>query len=149
MATLRLVPATGNPVEITQASVLIGRDPACEVVLADGSVSRKHARIELRDDRWYVVDQGSANGTFLDSVRATDTPVRSGQELRFGAVSFRVEISSPEAGATVLTDVGPVATVVQSPPPTAFSPAAVPTAAASPRPVAPWTRNRLKRTGRT
>src|SRR5512138_2305969 len=96
MATLRLVPATGNPIEVTQESALVGRDPACDVVLPDGSVSRKHARLELRGGTWFVVDQGSANGTFLDSVRATDTPVRSGQEIRFGALSFRVEILGGE-----------------------------------------------------
>jgi pSer/pThr/pTyr-binding forkhead associated (FHA) protein len=126
MATLRLVPATGNPIEITQASVLVGRDPACDVVLADGSVSRRHARLEQREDAWFVVDQGSANGTFLDSVRATDTPIHGGQELRFGAVSFRLEISGGEVGATVVTDVGPFPTVMQAPSPT------VPTHAATP-----------------
>jgi len=122
MATLRLMPATGNPIEITQDRVLLGRDPACDVVLADGSVSRKHARLEQRDGQWFVVDQGSANGTFIDSVRATDTAMRNGQEIRFGAVSFRIEVMAGEPGATVLTE--PIATLLQPPEPTA--PAAPP-----------------------
>jgi predicted component of type VI protein secretion system len=115
MATLRLVPASGTPVEITKDLVVVGRDPSCDIVLSDGSVSRKHAHIEKRGLVWAVVDQASANGTFLDSQRVADARLRTGQDLRFGAVSFRLEIvgeiidtgatlmpTSLEAGATVM-----------------------------------------------
>lgn len=102
MVMLRLVPASGSPIEITRENALLGRDPSCEVVVADGSVSRKHARIEHRAGAWIVTDQGSANGTFLDSQKIGETRVRHGQELRFGAVAFKVEIPGDEdLGATV------------------------------------------------
>ncbi len=102
MATLRLVPASGSPIEITRNESLLGRDPSCEVMVADGSVSRKHARIEHRAGAWIVTDQGSANGTFLDSQKIGEARVRHGQELRFGAVAFKVEIPGEEdLGATV------------------------------------------------
>src|SRR6266496_2314036 len=102
MATLRLVPASGSPIEITRNESLLGRDPSCEVMVADGSVSRKHARIEHRAGAWIVTDQGSANGTFLDSQKIGEATVRHGQELRFGAVAFKVEIPGEEdLGATV------------------------------------------------
>ena len=118
MAALRLVPASGPPVEITRESTLIGRDPICELVVSDGSVSRKHARIERRGESWAVVDQGSANGTFLDSQRVIESTVRTGQELRFGAVAYRVEVEGEEdeGGATVITGGVPEATVLQSGP---------------------------------
>src|SRR6185503_6340229 len=104
------------PIEIGQDQVLVGREPTCDVVLTDGSVSRKHARIEKRGRLWTVVDQGSANGTFVDSQRITETALRSGQELRFGSVAFRVEIEGEEtAAATILTDT-PDATVVHTAP---------------------------------
>ena len=76
MVMLRLVPASGSPIEITREESLLGRDPSCEVMVADGSVSRKHARIEHRAGAWIVTDQGSANGTFLDSQRISDSPLR-------------------------------------------------------------------------
>jgi hypothetical protein len=102
MATLRLIPASGTPIEITREESLLGRDPSCEVMVADGSVSRKHARIEHRAGAWIVTDQGSANGTFLDSQKIGEATVRHGQELRFGAVAFKVEIPGEEdLGATV------------------------------------------------
>ncbi len=142
MATLRLVPGTGNPIEVSQDSALVGREPSCDIVLPDGSVSRKHARFERRGATWYVIDQGSANGTYLDSQRVGETSLRDGQELRFGAVSFKVAISGEEAGATVLTEMEPGETVLQ-PAAQGAPPAASPTrpAAALPpppgRPVAP------------
>jgi FHA domain-containing protein/uncharacterized protein DUF4864 len=136
-AGLRLVPASGAPIEIGQDQVLVGREPICDVVLTDGSVSRKHARLEKRGRIWTVVDQGSANGTFVDSQRVTETTLRSGQELRFGSVTFRVEIEGEEAaGATILTD-APEATVVHSAPPPPPRPAVPPPPAPPPPPVRP------------
>jgi pSer/pThr/pTyr-binding forkhead associated (FHA) protein len=116
MVMLRLVPASGTPIEITREDVILGRDPSCEFVVADGSVSRKHARIEHRAGAWIVTDQGSANGTFLDSQKIGESRVRHGQELRFGAVAFKVEIPGEEdLGATVanVPVLDDVATVMQ------------------------------------
>jgi len=139
MASLRLVPASGSPIEIDQDQVLVGRETTCDVVLNDGSVSRKHARLEKRGRSWMVVDQGSANGTFVDSQRIAETTLRSGQELRFGAVSFKVEIEGDEViEATMLTD-APEATVVQPVKPALppSRPPAPPVAPAAPRAAAP------------
>jgi predicted component of type VI protein secretion system len=134
MAMLRLVPASGSPIEVTRDQVVVGRDPAGDVVLPDGSVSRRHARIERRGTSWAVVDQGSANGTFLDSRRVAEEVLHHGQELRFGALSFRVEIEGEEdPGATVAGFVHPEATYVAptplAPPP---APARPPSAPARP-----------------
>jgi FHA domain-containing protein len=125
MAGLRLVPASGAAaVDVLGDSALVGRDPTCEIVVSDGSVSRRHARLERRGDAWVVVDQGSANGTFLDSQRVIENALVNGQELRFGAIAYRVEIEGAEedTGATVVTGAMPEATVIQggplySPPP--------------------------------
>jgi hypothetical protein len=126
MATLRLTPASGPAVEIDKESAVVGRDPSCEVVVNDGSVSRKHARLERRGDGWAVIDQGSANGTFLDSQRIADGPLRSGQELRFGAVSYQVEIEGEE-GATIVTSMPEVTMLQQPAPPPPPRPPAPPT----------------------
>ena len=152
MANLRLMPAAGGgPVEVAKDQTLVGRDPTCDVVVGDGSVSRKHARVERRGASWYVVDQGSANGTFLDSQRVAEAQLHSGQEVRFGAVAYKVEIEGEDAATTILTT-GPEATVIaptpiappsrpQPPahpaPPRPAPPAAAPPAPAAPRPPAP------------
>jgi hypothetical protein len=111
MPTLRLIPPLGEPIEVTRDLSVVGRDPLCDLVLPDGSVSRRHARLERRGDTWFVVDTGSANGTTVDSQRVTEAVLRAGQQLRFGAASFRVEIEGAEE--TMFS--GPTDATVQSP----------------------------------
>jgi outer membrane biosynthesis protein TonB len=143
MAVLRLVPASGAPVEINKEQAVVGRDPACDVVVSDGSVSRRHARLEQRGTAWFVVDQGSANGTFLDSHRVAETAIKDGQELRFGAVMYRVELESEEMAATIVgARPEPEATLMQpmvtpAPPPPAPPPMAAPPRPAPPKPPVP------------
>jgi pSer/pThr/pTyr-binding forkhead associated (FHA) protein len=48
--------------------VLVGRSPSADLRLDDPSVSRLHARIEMRDDGVYVEDLGSRNGTVVEGV---------------------------------------------------------------------------------
>jgi hypothetical protein len=111
MPTLRLLPPLGEPIEVSRDLSVVGRDPGCDVVLPDGSVSRRHARLERRGDTWFVVDTGSANGTTIDSLRVAEAVLRTGQQLRFGASSFQVEIEG--ADETMLTE--PLDATVQSP----------------------------------
>lgn len=145
MSSLRLIPlAGGKPHEIDRDEVLIGRDPGCDIIITDGSVSRKHARIVRRAGGWAVVDQASANGTYVDSQRVADVGLRNGHEVRFGAVSFRVELAEPEMdlAATVSPDQQQGATVIQQPgminvhtAPTSETPR--PSLGSGPRPPAP------------
>ncbi|MFC3109287.1 adenylate/guanylate cyclase domain-containing protein [Undibacterium arcticum] len=46
------------------ASIVLGRDASCQIVIADRKASRLHARIERRRDKFFLVDQ-STNGTFI------------------------------------------------------------------------------------
>ena len=143
MSTLRLIPTSGSPIEITTDPALLGRDPACDVVLNDGSVSRRHARIERRGDAWAIVDQGSANGTFLDSHRVTDASLRDGQELRLGSVTFRVEaegavdLNATIGGSGEATVVQPSPSRPSPPPPVPSASAATPPPPRAPAPPPP------------
>jgi hypothetical protein len=137
MATLRLVPGSGSPIEVDKDSAQVGREPSCDVVVADGSVSRRHARIEKRGATWFVVDQGSANGTFVDSQRTAEAELRGGQELRFGAVSFKVEIEGDELGATVAMPSPVTAPAARPAPPPPPPPPPAPVARPVPPPPLP------------
>jgi len=57
------------------ASVVLGRDAQCDVVIADRNASRQHARIECRRDKFFLVDQ-STNGTFVAFVREAEVVLR-------------------------------------------------------------------------
>jgi predicted component of type VI protein secretion system len=90
MTILRLVPAVGAPLDIQRERTLIGRDPAADLVVNDPSVSRRHAVIEKRAQAWVVVDQRSANGTWVNDTRMDEALLQGGEQLRLGAVCFEV-----------------------------------------------------------
>jgi len=70
----------------------IGRSSECDVQLLDHQLSRVHARIERRDDGYWLEDLGSRNGTFLAGTRVS-APVRlaPGDELSLGGLAVIFE----------------------------------------------------------
>jgi hypothetical protein len=76
-----------------------GREVGNTIVCADdSSVSRRHARLELRADGAFLEDLGSSNGTFLNGVRmSTPSPVMNGDEIVVGSQAFRFDVAIPQA----------------------------------------------------
>jgi hypothetical protein len=62
----------------------IGRSPDCEIFLDDVTVSRNHAVLIDRDGVYWVEDQGSLNGTFVNRKRIDSAPLEEGDELQIG-----------------------------------------------------------------
>ena len=62
----------------------IGRSPDCPVFLDDVTVSRKHAVVLQRDGHWYIEDQGSLNGTFVNRRRVESAELTEGDEIQIG-----------------------------------------------------------------
>jgi hypothetical protein len=62
----------------------IGRSPDCDIFLDDVTVSRKHAVLVQREDAYYIEDQGSLNGTFLNRRRIESGRLENGDELQIG-----------------------------------------------------------------
>jgi pSer/pThr/pTyr-binding forkhead associated (FHA) protein len=84
----------------------IGSDAARELCLPVSGVSALHARIVRDGERWKLIDQVSANGTYVNGKRCTMSFLNSGDRLAFGPVecSFvlpdRVAVRDPaSAGA--------------------------------------------------
>ena len=92
MSVLRLIPLKGEAIVVDADEALVGREANCNVVVSHPSVSRRHALIKRKQDVFFVVDQGSANGTFVDSKRIVDATLKDGCVLRFGSASFKVEV---------------------------------------------------------
>jgi pSer/pThr/pTyr-binding forkhead associated (FHA) protein len=75
------------------SEVTIGRDPTCDCLLDDRTVSTNHARLSYHHNQWWVEDLGSRNGTYLNSeFISTPTVITSSDELRFGEVACTVDI---------------------------------------------------------
>lgn len=52
---------------IKDSFTMIGRDPKCELVINHESISGSHACISKIDNAFYIEDNGSSNGTFINS----------------------------------------------------------------------------------
>jgi hypothetical protein len=62
----------------------IGRSPDCGIFLDDVTVSRRHAVLMQRDGSFFIEDQGSLNGTFVNRRRVESAQLEDGDELQIG-----------------------------------------------------------------
>ena len=74
-----------------QTELLIGRHDTCDVVLTNLSVSRKHARLVYRDERWIVQDLQSTNGTLVNGTRVGRCELRPGDSLVVGEEHLKID----------------------------------------------------------
>jgi pSer/pThr/pTyr-binding forkhead associated (FHA) protein len=70
----------------------IGRNVNNTIYVEDDFVSATHAMLTFRGRSWFVEDQGSTNGTYVNGHRI-DRPVALsfGDELTFGRVRMRLD----------------------------------------------------------
>lgn len=91
--------AASEQLRFATAEVTLGRHPSCEWVLADETVSSRHARLVFHHDHWWLEDLGSRNGTFLNGDALNAPVVLTNQDhIRCGQVSFTLHIEAlPQA----------------------------------------------------
>ena len=74
----------GETFELSAEQTTIGRSPDCDIFLDDVTVSRNHAVLVERDRHFFVEDQGSLNGTFVNRRRIDNQELENGDELQIG-----------------------------------------------------------------
>jgi Inner membrane component of T3SS, cytoplasmic domain len=87
----------------------IGRDPGCDVVLADPTVSRRHAVVSVSSGQPLVDAGSSTNGIQLDRGRADRVALGPTQAFSIGGTTFRVvqtsaaqlPLAAPTLGSSV------------------------------------------------
>jgi diguanylate cyclase (GGDEF)-like protein len=79
----------GTRYPLGTATVVLGRDPACDIRIVDQSVSRRHLRIHLDEAGYAVEDLQSTNGTFINDEPASARLLKDGDYLRVGNWIFR------------------------------------------------------------
>jgi pSer/pThr/pTyr-binding forkhead associated (FHA) protein len=79
----------GQRFEIHVPLAHIGRGSHNDIVIQDDSVSETHAKLQRRDDGWYVVDAGSTNGTYVGGQRlSAERRLDGAPDVRFGGVKM-------------------------------------------------------------
>lgn len=81
--------------ERSAARFTIGRSTENDFVLPCKSVSRFHARFEQRDDGWWVLDDRSTSGTYVNEERVEATRLRHGDVIRLGGTIVKLTDSKP------------------------------------------------------
>ncbi|MEK6375407.1 MAG: adenylate/guanylate cyclase domain-containing protein [Acidobacteriota bacterium] len=69
----------------------VGRTEGNDIVLNHPSVSRKHAKFEIRDDKWWLVDLKSTNGVKVNGNLVTEAQVVAGDKLSIGSVLLELK----------------------------------------------------------
>ena len=97
-------------VPVPSSGLRIGRDRANDLTLTDPQISRRHARVWEDGGRYYVRDERSTNGTFVNGVRITGTrEIGPGDRLRVGSSVFELregrhaQVSRPGVRPVMLT----------------------------------------------
>jgi hypothetical protein len=139
-------PQGGQAHEVTlQGTVaVIGRDPACELVVSDPKCSRRHAVLEAGPQGMTIRDAGSANGVFVNDRKVERAPIKEGDLVRLGDVVLKVLpeempgtlMMGPEDMDAVAAGQPPAAAAPEAAPPAAPAPASLPPAPPGRRPEA-------------
>ena len=74
-----------------KGDVAIGRTEGNDLVLNHPSVSRKHARIELRNGKWWIVDLKSTNGVKINGNLISEAQISSGDKVLVGSVQLELK----------------------------------------------------------
>ncbi len=95
IADVHLKVQTGRKVQERQlqlGAVTVGSDPACEVVVDDAAVSRRHCVVQLSEKGVSVRDVGSRNGTLLSGARIVEVFIEPGAVLELGDSKLWIEL---------------------------------------------------------
>lgn len=91
-------PEAGRIFEIVKPRVVIGRAQA-DIVIGDIQCSRQHAAIEVLDDKVFLVDLNSTNGTWMGEERVTRVEIENRAEFEIGTTTLMLIRSATEHGS--------------------------------------------------
>ncbi|HPD14043.1 MAG TPA: sigma 54-interacting transcriptional regulator [Planctomycetota bacterium] len=95
-------PESGKVFHLPPGQYVAGRGAGADILLADDSVSRRHASLTVSEDGVTLLDLGSHNGTRVNGQPVKSAQIVEGDEVRFGDSRAVLERSAAGAGATVI-----------------------------------------------
>jgi len=84
-------PGSGQLLPIALGTLVVGRSSSADLRLPHASISRRHARLQRRGERFFIEDLGSQNGTYLEEERlSAEREVLLGQRIHIGPAVLRL-----------------------------------------------------------
>lgn len=81
-------PVEGHLYALAHGRVTIGRAPECDIMIEEGSVSKRHAELIIQPGNCRIHDLSRANGVFVNGNQAEDAPLNPGDVIRLGRIEF-------------------------------------------------------------
>jgi predicted component of type VI protein secretion system len=125
----------GKEISITAAEFRIGKDPSCQLKPASG-VSDKHCAFLVKQGKLFLVDLGSAEGTFVnDSKISAEVELKPKDKVKVGPLLFEVKIeaAAPSAKPAVAAPAAKPAVTAPAAKPAVVAPAAKPVEKVEPK----------------
>jgi pSer/pThr/pTyr-binding forkhead associated (FHA) protein len=101
--------------KVNHNEILIGSSPSNSIVIKEHTLSKKHLKIIEEDGSWFVIDQGSTNGSFVDEeqlIPGKRTKITSESVVSLGD---KVTLFFPEEAESAI-DINPPATAIEEAP---------------------------------
>jgi S-DNA-T family DNA segregation ATPase FtsK/SpoIIIE len=86
-------PDSGKVLQCSVSRAVIGRTGS-DLPIQDDEISRRHAVVETRDDRYFLKDLRSTNGTFVDERRITEVEIFDRSEFRVGTTTCMLIVAA-------------------------------------------------------
>lgn len=77
-----------------KAQTIVGRDVKCDVRIEDAGVSRRHFCILEQDEKFFLQDVGSSNGTFVNNQQTLWQEITNGDHIACGATELQFLIEN-------------------------------------------------------
>jgi pSer/pThr/pTyr-binding forkhead associated (FHA) protein len=139
---LKLEGVVQKELPLLEATVTVGRLADNTLQIDNPAVSGHHCRIVLDQQEYFVEDNNSTNGTYVNGHRVTRTQLKNGDELMIGKHTVVFEDAAEDSGhitlsgalprsdTTMVLDTRKAQEILNPKPPAAPAPSAAPAAAA-------------------
>ena len=82
-------------IPLTNSTVSLGRNLDNDIVIDHPRISRHHAQLRFRDDRWWLIDLESANGTAINGQPVHEAILHPGDIISLAGSEIGFELEKP------------------------------------------------------
>lgn len=77
-------PKAGTTIPLSQPDLLVGRGEQCQIRIPDPHLSRIHCRLRFAQGWWFIQDQNSLNGVYINGHRVQAARLNPGDQIQIG-----------------------------------------------------------------
>lgn len=88
----------GTVFQIHKSRIYLGRGSAMDIQLRDSEISRRHAKLEIRDPEVRLTDLGATNGTWYSGAKVESVTINHQDEFTLGSTTLML-IVTPVQGS--------------------------------------------------